>query len=159
MRNFGFAASRRCSSLTSGSDAAMLRYGLAYAATAIVFLALDFVWLSFASPNFYRPRLGDLLLERPNLPVAALFYAFYAVAIVILAAVPANNQGNWLLAIGLGAVLGAAAYGTYDITNLATVKGWSVAVTVVDIAWGMTVSALAALAGYLVLSRGNAGLS
>ena len=137
----------------------MLRYGLAYAATAIVLLGLDFLWLSFASPRFSRPRLGDLLLERPNLTVAALFYAFYAVAIVILAVAPANNQGNWLLAIGLGAVLGAAAYGTYDITNLATIRGWSAAVTVVDIAWGTLVSATAALAGYLVYSGGKAGLS
>lgn len=137
----------------------MVRHALAYAATAVVFLALDFIWLSLASSSFYRPRLGDLLLERPNLAIAAIFYAFYAVAIVILAVIPANNQGNWLLAIGLGAVLGAAAYGTYDVTNLATIRGWSVAVTIVDIGWGMLVSAAAALAGYLVLSGGRTGIS
>ena len=137
----------------------MVRHALAYAATAVVFLALEFIWLSLALASFYRPRLGELLLERPNLAIAAIFYAFYAVAIVILAVIPANNQGNWLLAIALGAVLGAAAYGTYDVTNLATVRGWSVAVTIVDIGWGILVSAAAAFAGYLVLSGGKAGVS
>lgn len=128
----------------------MLRYLITYVATTAIFLGIDFVWLSYASPNFYRPRLGSLLLDDPNLPVAALFYLFYSAAVVVLAVVPALNQQNWLLALGLGALLGAAAYGTYDITNLATIRGWSVAVTVVDIAWGAILTGVAATAGYVV---------
>lgn len=125
-----------------------MRYLASYAATTIVFLGLDFVWLNVMSPAFYRPRLCSLLLESPNLPVAVAFYVFYSAAAVILVVTPAQNQDSWLMALALGAVLGAAAYGTYDITNLATVRGWSVAVTVVDIAWGATLTAVASLAGF-----------
>lgn len=125
-----------------------MRYVASYAATTIVLLGLDFIWLNLMSPRFYRPKLGALLLDSPNLAVAAAFYAFYSAAAVALVAVPAQNQDSWLMAIALGVVLGAAAYGTYDITNLATIRGWSVAVTVVDIAWGATVTALASLAGF-----------
>jgi len=107
----------------------MLQYAVAYVATAVVFLGIDFVWLNYAATNVYRPRLGDLLLESPNIAVAGVFYLAYSAAIVVLAVSPALNQSNVWVAIGLGAVLGAAAYGTYDITNLSTLKGWSVTVT------------------------------
>lgn len=127
----------------------MLEYIVAYAATAAAFLAVDYVWLNYASTHIYRPRLGDLLLETPNIPVAAVFYLLYAVAIVVLAVDPALDQESVWVAVGLGAVLGAAAYGTYDITNLSTIRGWSVTVTVVDIAWGTTLSATAAAVGYI----------
>jgi len=127
----------------------MLQYAVAYVATAVVFLGIDFVWLNYAATNVYRPRLGDLLLESPNIAVAGVFYLAYSAAIVVLAVSPALNQSNVWVAIGLGAVLGAAAYGTYDITNLSTLKGWSVTVTVVDILWGTVLSATAAAAGYL----------
>jgi uncharacterized membrane protein len=125
-----------------------MRYVASYVATTIVFLGLDYIWLNVMSPNFYRPRLGAILLDNPNIPVAAAFYVFYSAAAVVLAVIPAQNQDSWLMALALGAVLGAAAYGTYDITNLATLKGWSVSVTVVDIIWGATLTAVASLAGY-----------
>lgn len=128
----------------------MLRYGLVYLATAVPLLVMDYIWLNFAASRIYRPQLGSLLLDNPNLVVAAGFYLVYSLAVVILVVLPALGQGNWALALGLGAVLGIAAYGTYDITNLATLRGWSVLVTVVDIAWGMTVTALAATIGYFV---------
>ena len=126
----------------------LLRLTLTYAATAATFLGLDYLWLSTTAGAFYRPRLGALLLDSPRIGIAALFYIFYSAAVVILAVTPANAQENGLLAFGLGAVLGAAAYGTYDITNLSTLRGWSVEVTIVDILWGTLLSGLAATAGY-----------
>lgn len=129
----------------------MLVYATAYAATAIVFFALDFVWLSTATGLVYRPMLGDMLSPEPALPVAALFYVFYVVGIVVFAVIPATNAGSWAMALGLGALLGLVAYGTYDITNLATLKDWPVMVTVIDLAWGTFVSAAAAFAGYTAL--------
>ncbi len=129
----------------------MLHLVAAYAASAIVLLALDFVWLSYAVPAFYRPQLGALLSESPNLAVAAGFYLVYAVGIVALAAVPADEHQSWAEALWRGALLGLVAYGTYDATNLATVRGWPAIVSVVDVAWGVTVTTAAALAGYLAL--------
>ena len=127
----------------------MLQYAVAYAATTVAFLAVDFVWLNFASPRIYRPRLGDLLLENPNIAIAGAFYLLYSAAIVVLAVIPAANNANLLAAIGFGAVLGAAAYGTYDITNLATIRGWPWSVTLIDIAWGTVLTSLAAGVGYV----------
>ncbi len=69
----------------------------------------------------------------------------YAVAIVVLAVLPALRGGGWTTALLYGALLGMAAYGTYDITNLATLKDWPSLVSMVDWAWGtvLTVAMLA----------------
>ena len=135
----------------------MLPYLVAYGATAICFFALDFVWLSTATGLIYKPMLGDLLAPDPSLPIAALFYVFYVVGLVVFAVLPSANSGSWLMALGLGALLGLVAYGTYDITNLSTLRDWPVAVSVIDLAWGTTVSALAALAGHMALRAANLG--
>lgn len=129
----------------------MLAFGVAYAAAAICFFALDFIWLSVATGFVYKPMLGQLLAPEPSLPIAALFYVFYVVGIVVFAVLPAASAGSWLMALGLGALLGLVAYGTYDITNLATLRDWPVMVSVIDLAWGTSVSALAAFAGYTAL--------
>ena len=80
----------------------MLKYGAAYVASAVVFLALDFVWLSAASRFLYKPKLGNLLADNPNLGVAAVFYLFYVVGVVILVVSPAEAARSWLMALGLG---------------------------------------------------------
>ncbi|WP_439573210.1 DUF2177 family protein [Phreatobacter sp.] len=129
----------------------MSQFAVAYAATAVTFLAIDFVWLSLMASRLYRPQLGNLLLDQPNLVVAGLFYLVYAAGIVVLVVLPAFGSRSLLMALGLGALLGLVAYGTYDITNLATLKGWSVTVTIVDMLWGMTITAVASVAGYLAL--------
>lgn len=121
---------------------------IAYAATAVVFFALDFVWLSLAVSRLYKPLLGTLLRDSPNLPVAAAFYLVYVVGLVVFAVLPSAAAGSWLMALGLGALLGLVAYGTYDFTNLSTLNNWPLMVTLVDLAWGVSVSAVAALGGY-----------
>ena len=125
---------------------------IAYAASAVAFFALDFIWLSLAVPRIYKPLLGTMLRDSPNLPVAAAFYLVYVIGIVVFAVLPAASAGSWLMALGLGALLGLVAYGTYDFTNLSTMKDWPVMVSLVDLAWGVSVSAVAALVGYAALS-------
>lgn len=126
----------------------MLPYIAAYGFTALVFFALDFVWLSTMGATFYKARMGDLMLAQPNLAVAGLFYLVYVGGIVFLAIAPALSQSSWTYALIAGAVLGLVAYGTYDFTNLATLKNWSVSMSLVDLAWGTGLTALAASAGY-----------
>ena len=128
---------------------------VAYIATAIVFLGLDALWLSRMALGMYRRELGGLLLERPNLPVAAAFYLLYVGGIVILAIAPALGDGGWPRVLLMGAVLGLVAYGTYDITNLSTLKGWSVKLAIIDIAWGTALTAVSATIGYLVVTAFN----
>ena len=93
---------------------------VAYLAAFISFLVIDYVWLAHVARNFYRDRLGELMLDKPNLGVAAPFYLLYMVAIVIFAVNPALEKQQWQTALLYGGLLGLVAYGTYDTTNLAT---------------------------------------
>ena len=128
----------------------MRSYALAYIAALIVLAACDFVWLSTMGASVYRPRLGGLLLERPVLWAAVLFYLVYAAGVVVFAVAPALGAASWLRAAGMGALFGLFAYATYDLTNLATLRSWSVLVTVLDIGWGAVLTAIGATAGYAV---------
>lgn len=123
----------------------MTKYLILYAACAVVLLPLDFAWLATVGRTFYRSELGALLRDNPNLPVAALFYLAYVAGLVVLVAAPA--EGDVLKALWMGAVLGLVAYGTYDLTNLATLRGYSPTIAVVDMAWGTSVSAVSAAGG------------
>ena len=133
----------------------MVKYLAAYGVTAIVFLGLDFLWLSRVALDIYRREIGTLLLDKPNLGIASVFYLLFVVGIVILAVAPALTSGNWTTALINGAVLGLVAYGTYDITNLSTLKGWSVSLTAIDMAWGTALTAVSATIGYWVVSSLN----
>lgn len=130
------------------------RFLIALAATALPFLLLDSVWLTAMMPRLYAPRIGGLLLDRPLLLPALLFYAIYLPGVVVLAVWPSYRLGRPARqALGRGAVLGLVAYGTYDMTNLATLRGWSAAVTGADMAWGAVVTGIAAALGALAASR------
>lgn len=128
-----------------------MRFIVAYAVTAIVFLGLDALWLSQLALGMYRRELGGLLLEQPNLLIAGVFYLLYAAGIVLLVVFPALNGGGWMAAAWMGALLGLVAYGTYDITNLSTVRGWSLTVTLADLVWGTVLTAVSAVAATLAL--------
>ena len=123
-------------------------FAIAYLASAATLLALDIVWLMLAVPRLYRPQMGNLLADQPNLAVAAIFYLLYVVGIVVFVVLPAVESGSWLSALGLGALLGLVAYGTYDFTNLATLRGWPVTLSFIDVTWGIFLTATSALAGY-----------
>jgi len=84
----------------------------------------------------------------PNLGIAALFYLFFTAAIVVLAVLPGLSGGSIGTTLLYGAILGLAAYGTYDITNLSTLKNWPVAMSLVDMAWGTFLTAFSAAGGY-----------
>ncbi|MBD8063974.1 DUF2177 family protein [Devosia sp. PTR5] len=122
----------------------MTKHLIIYAACAVVFFPLDFIWLSTMGKNFYFKELNGLLLDQPNLVIAGLFYLAYLVGVVILVVAPA--EGDIMKAAVLGAVLGFVAYGTYDLTNLSTVKGFTPAVAMVDMAWGTALTAVTAAA-------------
>lgn len=129
-----------------------MRFVIAYLATGVVFLGLDAIWLSQVGLGLYRREIGALLLEQPNLPVAGLFYLLFVAGIVLLVVQPAAADGDWLAALWMGALLGLVAYGTYDITNLSTLRGWSLTIAAIDVVWGAALTAVASLAGFLAVS-------
>ena len=118
---------------------------VAVIAVALVFGALDAVWLSWAGPNFYRPKLGDLLADSFRIAPALVFYAAYVAAVVWFAVRPGLANGIASAALN-GALLGAICYATYDLTNQATLRSWSTTVTIADIVWGAFATAVAASA-------------
>jgi len=130
----------------------MKRLLFAYLLTGAVLLPLDFLWLRYVGQGFYRDRLGDLLAPEVNLPPAIAFYLLYLVGVVVFVVQPALEGGSWLSALLYGALFGCIAYATYDLTNLATLRGWPLSVTLLDIAWGASVTAVsAAIAAWLLL--------
>ncbi len=125
----------------------MTRYIVAYFATMIVFFAIDFVWLGTVARTFYRDQIGPLLLDEFRIGYAAGFYLLYGIGVVVFAVKPGLESGSLLTALMLGALVGAICYGTYDFTNLATLKGYTVTVAFVDFFWGIALTGVSALAG------------
>ena len=126
---------------------------IAYISAALVFFGLDFVWLSRVAIGFYRSQIGETLRDRPNMAAAGLFYLFYIAGIVYFAVLPGLQKDSLAVACLNGALLGLIAYGTYDMTNLATLKNWSLSVSIVDMLWGTVLTALSASAAYWVVTR------
>lgn len=113
----------------------------AYAATLVLFLVADMAWLSTMTGRFYRPVMGDLLLAKPNLPPAVAFYLLYPVGLILFVVLPALRGGGVAHAAMWGALFGLFTYSTYDLTNQATLRNWSMVLTVVDVAWGTILGA------------------
>jgi uncharacterized membrane protein len=126
---------------------------IAYAVAAVVMLGLDATWLTLTADSLYRPLIGALMLDgfRPGPAIA--FYALYLCGVVIFAIRPAFVTGRWKTAVIHGALFGLFAYATYDLTNQATLKIWSMTITLADMAWGSFLTAASAASGYLAASR------
>lgn len=118
----------------------------AYLGTTAAMVALDMLWLGAIAQSLYRDGIGHLMAEQANVPVAVLFYALYPLGVVIFAVAPSGGA-SWGKTLGMAALFGFFAYATYDLTNLATLKQWPLSLSLIDLAWGTTVSALAASAG------------
>lgn len=123
----------------------MGRTVVAVTATLLSMGVLDAIWLTTMTTRLYRRYLPGLLLDTPHWPPAFAFYLLYAAGLVVLVVRPAL-EAEWSLGrvVAAGALLGLVAYGTYDLTNQATVRGWSMVVTAVDIAWGASLTAMVA---------------
>lgn len=114
---------------------------VAFVAAALAFLLLDAVWLTTMASRLYRPAIGHIMREDFDVLAAAAFYALYLAGMVIFVVRPSANAR---VALARGAFFGLVCYGTYDLTNQATVAGWPWHVTAVDLAWGAFVTAASA---------------
>ena len=135
----------------------MLKYAAAYAACAIVMIALDLVWLGLIAKPLYQQGIGHLMAERPNLAAAVAFYAIYALGLTVFAVVANADAIGWGKTLGAAALFGLVAYATYDLSNLATLKGWPIGVSLIDMVWGSALSTVSAAAGKLALNRFTSG--
>ena len=125
----------------------------AYLGTLLAFLVLDGLWLGVLMGPTYKGLLGPLMLEQPRLLPAALFYGLYVFGCVAFVVLPALASGGWQRAARLGGLLGLVAYGTYDLSNWATLQGWSAGLAVMDMAWGTFLTAACCSLGYWAARR------
>jgi uncharacterized membrane protein len=115
-----------------------------------VFLGIDMVWLTVVAKNFYAKQIGFLMTKTPNLLAAFIFYLIFIAGLVIFIITPSLDKKSWMSALLMGAFFGLVTYSTYDLTNLATVKDWPLIITIVDLIWGMAVSAIVSVATYFI---------
>jgi len=111
-----------------------------WAIAATLMIAVDMVWLTWLGRGFYMQEIGDILLDTPNLPAALAFYGLYSVGVVVIIIAPAIEVQSVLRALLYGLLFGLVAYGTYDLTNLAVMKGFTTKIALIDMAWGGVVT-------------------
>lgn len=123
----------------------------AYATALALVVLLDAAWLGRIARSLYREQFGDLMLDKPPLPVAAVFYTLYAAGIVFFPVRSALREAQWQTALWEGALLGLVAYATYNLTSWSSLKRFPAAMVPIDIAWGVLLTAIAAVGAYLAV--------
>lgn len=129
----------------------------AYLAILVVMVVVDLVWLGVVAKPMFQQGIGHLMAAKPNVPAAAVFYAIYPIGLLLFAIAPTGGPGAWNSVLAKAALFGFFAYATYELTNLALLRDWPVKMVLVDIAWGVALSALSAAAGKWAWDRVAAG--
>ncbi|ODJ59959.1 DUF2177 family protein [Brochothrix thermosphacta] len=121
----------------------MKRYAKLFLTSAVIFLVIDLLWLAVISRQLYVDQLGGLMGETRIIP-AAIFYVLFMTGLLFFVIVPELNKNKLSYAILVGGFFGLICYGTYDLTNLATLENWPVVITVLDLIWGTFINAATA---------------
>ena len=135
---------------TSLQDDSLI-HAVTYIATLIAMAAIDAVWLTSTSNILYRSTLGDIMLANVKVGPAVAFYLLYPIGLTVFAVEPAFKSGSIGPALAYGALFGLIAYAAYDLTNYATLRNWTLMLTVLDMTWGTIVSALASAVAFYVV--------
>lgn len=120
---------------------------------AFIFLIIDIIWLSFSVKSFYGPRIGHLFADKPVIWAAAMFYIIYVVGLAVVIIEPSINFDDTSKFLFKAFMFGLVAYGTYNLTNMATVKGWSPSVVFVDMLWGGSLTAFSSYYGIFLAKK------
>jgi uncharacterized membrane protein len=126
----------------------MLGIAARYIAALIVLVVGDIVWLGYFAHAVFRPTLKPILRDEIDWRAAVLFYLLYAAGVVIFALSPALAHRSVRVALIYGLLLGFFAYMTYDLTNFATLRAWTVRLALMDVGWGTFISGVAGIVGY-----------
>ena len=118
-----------------------------------VFCAIDMLWLGLVAKNFYRGQIGFLMKTDFNWIAAISFYLLFIGGLVYFVIAPAVEHGTWTSALFVGALFGLMTYATYDLTNLAAIKDWPLTLTIVDLLWGMLLSASVSTLTFLIAKK------
>ncbi len=124
---------------------------LSYLGTAVVFFAVDMLWLGFIAKGIYNKYLANFLSGQVNWPAAIIFYLIFIVGLFIFVILPASDTNSLKQVILYGALFGFFTYATYDLTNYATLKDWPIQIVLIDIVWGATLSTIVSTAGFYIV--------
>lgn len=127
-----------------------MRFILLVLLSMIIFLGVDMLWLVKIAPKMYKTFIGHLMAPKFNGIAALLFYLLFMTGFVFFVVNPGLASGNWLTIVGLAAMFGLVTYGTYDLTNWATLKEWPAPLVAIDMAWGTFLSSASALIVFLL---------
>jgi len=125
----------------------MKRYAITYVATLVAFGAIDAVWLSTVAGPLYKRTLGPVLLDQFRLAPAIVFYLLQIVGMMVFVVPRVPGAGDLGRVALFGALYGFFTYTTFDLTNYAVLRPWTLYLAVTDIAWGCVVSAAASVIG------------
>lgn len=131
----------------------MLAFLTRYVAVLLPFVVIDMIWLSRMAPRFYKPIMGDIALAGFQFAPAIAFYLMFPVGVVLFVLTPALKAQSLVTALIFGALFGLFTYGTYDLTNQATLRNWTWSLSLTDMAWGGFLTAISAAVAYLALTR------
>ncbi|NTV37462.1 MAG: DUF2177 family protein [Anaerolineaceae bacterium] len=131
----------------------MAYYLKLYIATFAAFLAIDMLWLGLVARDFYQKYIGFILSPSPNWLAAGIFYLLFILGILVFVVIPGLKENSFKRTLVRAALFGLITYATYDLTNLATLKDWPVLLTVVDLAWGTTLSTAVSAVSFWVGKR------
>ena len=120
-----------------------------YLIALVFFLIIDLVWLGVIAKNLYQKEIGALLLDNPNWIAAIIFYLLFLVGLVYFVINPAIVNEDFTKLLISAAFFGFITYATYDLTNLATLEGWSIKITIIDLIWGTFLSTAVSVLTYL----------
>jgi uncharacterized membrane protein len=132
-----------------------MTYAILYISILLPLWVADAVWLSATGGPLYKATLGDIMLASPKIAPAVVFYLIYPAGLLIFAGLPAMKAGSVMPGVVYGALLGFFAYGAYDLTNLATLRNWTLQLTIIDMAWGTLLSGFASAVGYYAATAIN----
>lgn len=126
---------------------------ITYGMSVLAFAGIDAIWLQKVAPALYRENIGHLLADRVNVSAAVLFYAIFLVGLVAFVISPALQKGSLAHALGYGALFGLVTYATFDLTCQAVMKSWPVRMTIIDISWGIFLSATVSVIVYVAARK------
>lgn len=124
-----------------------------YSIALVLFLVIDAVWLGVISKNLYSKYMGSLMKQDINWYAAGLFYLLFIAGLTVFVIIPALQQNSFNHALVYGALFGLIAYATYDLTNITTLKNWSVLITCIDLVWGAFICSIVSVATYLIMIK------
>jgi uncharacterized membrane protein len=117
-----------------------------------IFLLIDMIWLGVIAKNFYNSQIGTLMKFPVNWTAAIIFYAIFVLGLVFFVIYPGIEAESIKNVYLKGAFFGLVTYATYDLTNLATLKGWPLKLVLVDVLWGTVLGSLVSVITFFIVN-------